>query len=159
MSDDVRQRFDAIVEAGEAERVKDRDFVSIFTLDSELRYGLLDDLSWAMADGDQLIPFQSGAETAFIEVLEHPRSAIDERLEQGAAARGFPGEEVLFSFPAADIVRAVLAGSSQHFCRAALTWVLPTELRDLRDVIVAVAEGSKWPVALRQMAQRLVVRE
>jgi len=159
MSDDVRQRFDAIVEAGEAERVQERDFVSIFTLDSDLRYGLLDDLGWAMVDGAQLIPFQRGNETAFVEVLEHPRAAFDEQLEQGAVARGFPGEAVLFSFPAAEIVTAVLAGSSQHFCRLALLWLLPTELRGLRDAILAVAQGSDWPVALRDLAQRLVVRE
>ena len=82
MSDDVRQRFDEIVEAGEAERVQERDFVSIFSLDSDLRYGLLDNLGWAMVDGEQLVPLQPGNENAFVEVLEHPRASFDDQLEQ-----------------------------------------------------------------------------
>ncbi len=159
MSDALRERFDAIVEAGDSEGVQDRHFVAIFTLDSGLRYGLVDDLSWALVDGDRLTVFQNGTETAFVEVLEHRRQQFDERLEQGAAACGFPAEEVLFSFPAMEIVRVMVEGASQHFCRLAMLWVKPSELRPLRSVLLGAAENSGWPAALRDLARRLVVHE
>jgi hypothetical protein len=159
MTDAVRERFEAIVDAGDSEQVQERHFVGIFTLDSGLRYGLVDDLGWALVDGDQLTVFQSGNEPAFVEVLEHPRREFDERLEKGAAAMGFPAEDVLFSFPTMELVRVMLEGSSQHFCRLAIMWVQPSELRPLRAVLSGVAESPAWPAALRELAARLVVAE
>ncbi|RLB62164.1 MAG: hypothetical protein DRI90_09705 [Deltaproteobacteria bacterium] len=159
MSDAVRQRFDAMVDAGDSERVQDRHFVALFTPESGLRYGLVDDLSWAVVDGDQLTVFQRGSELAFVEVLEHRRSEFDEWLEQGAAASGFPVDEVLFSFPTTELLQVIFEGSSQHFCRMALMWLQPSELRSLRSVLLGVAESTAWPAALRELAARLVVRE
>ena len=50
MNEHLRERFEEIVEAGEAERVQDRHFVAIFTLDSALRYGLVDGETYTLEE-------------------------------------------------------------------------------------------------------------
>jgi hypothetical protein len=64
---------------------------------------------------------------------------------------------VLFAFPVADLVRAVLDKRISYLTRLALAWLRPTELRELRAEILAVSKDSFMPSPVRDLAGRLVV--
>jgi hypothetical protein len=110
-----------------------------------------------VVEGERLSLFEPGRESLFVEVLEVPRAEFDERLERGGSERGFDGEEVLYSFPVLELVEAMLRSPSPHFRRISLMWLLPTELRALREAIEAVAQDRSMPASLRELAQRMVV--
>ena len=117
------------------------------------------EVGWAFAEGDRLVKFAKETARHFVEVLEHPRRELDDRIEREAASRGLPGDETLFSFPSVELVRAILETRAAHFCNIALRWLLPTELRELRADIQAVANDEELPEALRDLAAHLVVPE
>ena len=161
MSEDVeratQQVFERLVEAGEAVAVGELSFVSVLELASGARYGLLAGPRWAVLEGERLIPFAPGDEKAFVEALEYPRREFDDLLEAGARARGFDGEAVMFTFPALELVQAMLVSGSPHFTRVALHWMRPTEIRAARAQLVAVTQNQLMAQAVRQLAERLIV--
>ena len=78
-------------------------------------------------------------------------------FERGAGERGLPAQDVMFSFPAVELVGAIIATRSKYLSRMALLWLLPSELRALRSEIKAFADDTSMPIALRDLAKRLVV--
>jgi hypothetical protein len=159
MASELLSALAALVAAGDAETLGKHHYVPVFTLDSGARCGLVEDGRWALAEGDNLVLFGDGDERAFVEVVEHRRSDVDERIELGAKALGLSVDQVLFSFPAVELTRALLATRSGHFVRLALEWLLPSELRSLRGEIAAVAADPHFQTSLRDLAQRMVVGE
>jgi hypothetical protein len=157
MGQPLTERLAALLEAGEAEPYAEHHFVSVLTLDSGMRYGLIEDGSWALVEGDELTVFAPGTEMLFVEVLEVPRDEFDDRVLEAGRGIGCDPEELLFSFPVVELVSATLASASPHFRRISLMWLLPTELRGLRQAILAVAQDRSMPGSLRELAQRMVV--
>ncbi len=176
----LRDRLLALSEASETERVDERHFLGVFTLDSGYRYGLVfkgnestpseskpsDDepcdhgasaLGWAVWTDDGLQLFTERNASHFVEVLEHRRSDFDEQLERGAVELGLPALETLLSFPAVALIRVILTSFSQHFISLGLRWLLPSELRELREEIQRVANDKLMPQGLRELAAHLVV--
>jgi hypothetical protein len=172
LGDGIRERLEALVEEGKNDTVEGRPFAALAVLESGARCGLYlhdEGVGWAMAQGEILAPFQEpkGAR-AFVEVLEQPRGEFDDAIDRGAIELGFAGDPISFAFPAIDLVRTVLGGRatgavepaprrSAFLCRRALGWLLPSELRDLRVEIAAVADDTSLPTELRDLARRLVV--
>jgi hypothetical protein len=157
MGDSVVQRVGALVEAGEAEKLGERHFMTVLTLESGMRYGLVEDGRWAVVEEGALTVFEPGKEVLFVEVFEVPRLEFDERLERRGKELEFGADDLLYSFPVIELVGAMLGSASPHFRRMALMWLLPTELRALRDRISSVAADRSMPAALRELAQRMVV--
>jgi hypothetical protein len=153
----LRQRFDELAEAGDTESFGERRFISLYTLESGARCGIVEDLGWALAHGPELVRFAPGTEKRFVEVLEQARADFEAGLEHGAVNKGFAAQDLVWSFPAIELVRALLATGSPHFTRVALLWLLPTELRELRAEIERAADDARLPDAVRDLARRLVV--
>ena len=145
-----------------AQQPGDDRIVVLMTLESGSRYGLTlvgDHPTWARDDGSAVTIFGEGTERAFVEVFEQSRSEFDTLVDSGAAQAGLPVEAALFSFPVEALVRAMLATRSAHYCRLALAWLLPSELRPLRADIAPVASDTSMPHDIRDLAERLVVPE
>ena len=166
MTGALSRAFDEVVAAGAGEVVADHRFVPIVVLESGARLGLgrpegasegLPQPSWLLVTGATVQAFAAGRERHFVELLEWSRSIFDDTVERAAAARGLPAEEVLFSFPAVELVRAMLQSGSAHYCRVALSWLRASELRALRGEIVAVSGDTTLPTAVRELAVRLTV--
>jgi len=152
--------FDALVAAGRTESFGEHHFLTLLSLEAA-RYGVVQfaqaaDLGWALVKDGELVAFRAGTEKHFIELLEHPRSDIEAELERSVRTHGLPAE-VAWSFPAIDLVRAMIATGSPHFTRVALAWLLPTELRELRSEIQRVADDPSMLVPVRELARRLIV--
>lgn len=164
MDGELRRQLDELVERGGAELVGQHPFVPMLVLESTMRVGLThdgcsDSFVWALADGQTLTLFSASTAAMFVEVFEHRRDDFESRLGQGAAGVGLPAEATAWSFPAVQLVRAMLASPSPHFRRCALGWLLTTELRELRADILRVAADTATPTALRELARRMVVPE
>jgi len=161
MGDVVSEVLSARIDAGGVEQIGDHPFVELVTLESEARYGLSvgssGEARWAQVNGDRLISFAPETARFFVEVLEHERSAFDDLIMGGAEGAGLPGTETLLSFPAVELVSAIVETRSAHFVRLGLLWLLPSELRLLREEIVAICQDSGLPQTLRDLAGRLVV--
>jgi hypothetical protein len=153
----AREVFEQLVEDGVAETLGDEQFVSVLKLVSGARYGVVAGLRWAVVDGERFTLFGAGNEKAFVEALEYVRADFDDQLEAGAAARGFDGMALMFAFPAIELVQAMLLSGSPHFSRLALAWLRPTEIRAVRDELIAVTKDTLLPKAVRELATRLVV--
>jgi hypothetical protein len=156
-------------------------FLPLVTLDSGARCGLDRDAAWIFLPGDgrpavRCPPATAGAPAPrpttgapapeppaaahhFHEVLEWKRSRFDDSVEAAARAAALPVDEAVFSFPAVDVVRAVLAKQHAYMTRLALEWLRTTELRELRAEIVAVGRALDMPVAVKDLAERLTVPE
>jgi hypothetical protein len=160
---ELRTALEGLVAAGKTEALGGVDFAGVFDLGTGLRYGLVllpeGDVGWAVVDGARLVKFAPETAAFFVEVLEHSRREVDDRIEREAAQRGLPAEPTLFSFPSVALVRAIAATRAPHFCRMALVWLLPTELRELRGDIQALARDEECPEELRDLAAHLVVPE
>lgn len=165
MSDQLRERFDALLGEGALDSVEGRPFLPLLVLDSEMRYGLAlrdEELCWARVHADRagqavLVFAESGTEERFVELFEHDRREIEDRLAACAADRGLDGDAAVLSLPVAEIVGGVLAARTPLLCRRALTWLLPSELRGLREKIAPLAEDGSLPQDLRGLAARLTV--
>lgn len=118
---------------------------------------------WAYRDGAAVVPCDAEAvaagERRFVELLERPRHDVEDALDAAAGRHGLDVGALLRSLPSVPWIRAVLASRHDHLCRLALGWLLPSELREARDAIVAVAADDKLQIAVRQLAERLVVAE
>jgi hypothetical protein len=155
------QRVREILDGGGGEAVNDGSrFVPLVTLDSGARVGLDAEARWLLApETGAPVPFSPTTAHLFHEVLEQKRRRFDDALEEAARAAGLPAEAALFSFPAVDVVRAVLAKEHPYLTRLALEWIGPTELRLLRAEIQSVTRAQGMPVPVRELAERLIVPE
>ena len=164
MSDTLKARLAALIEEGSCDEVEGRPFLSLCTLESEMRYGLClrdDELIWARAQegpsGEVLI-FASGADAVrFVELVEHDRDLLEERIASAARERGLDPEAAVATLPVVTVVGGLLEGRTPLFCRQALRWLRPTELRPLRAAIAGVAEDRAMPRDVRSLAERLIV--
>ena len=133
-------------------------FVPLVSLDAQ--YGVVVDeeggMVWAKADGDELVMFAVGDEPHFVEVLEHPRRDFDAMIESGAKEHELAPTDALFSFPVFELVAAMLK-TTAHYKYLALQWILPSELRELRDDIKPLCDDRSLPVHVRDLAKRLWV--
>jgi hypothetical protein len=165
MSDVLRERFDELTGEGMVENVEGRPFLALLVLESEMRYGLAlrdDTLVWARVHRDRggqevLVFAGEGTAERFVELFEHDRRQLEDRLEAAASELGLDGEAAVLSLPVSDLVTGVLAGRRALFCRWALRWILPTELRQLRDAIAPLAGDRALPHDVRDLATRLTV--
>ena len=135
-------------------------FVPLLTLDSGARCGLDGQAGWLLVPGaGPAVRCTPATAHLFHEVLEQKRRHFDDALEASASALNLPGEEVVFAFPAVDVIRAVLAKEHPYLTRLALEWIGPTELRGLRAEIRAVTKAPGMPLPVKELAERLVVPE
>ena len=147
------------------ERVADKPFFGVLTFDSGARLGFTigsDDAAraeWAMVEEGKLTAFDPVHAIQFVQLIETPRSEVDDGIEKGAAELGLPVESVLFSLPVVELVRAMLEKDRPHYSRLCLMWLLPSELRALRPEILALVDNELLPRQLRDLAGRLVVPE
>lgn len=155
----LREAIGQVLEAGGGEPLLGSRFLALITLDSETRVGLDMEAQWVIAPGDGRDAFRCmpGSEHALYEVLESKRNEFEERLAEGARGHGLPGDEVVLAFPAVEVVRAVLSKGMAYTTRLALLWVIPSELRELRDDISRVSKAKETPAALKELAARLLV--
>jgi hypothetical protein len=151
----------AAFEQGRGEQVEQARFLPIFSLESGTRFGFDESASWAAqrATAPELLPFAPGRESVFFEAVENRRPDVERLIASGAEAVGFDPEAVVLSFPAVELVRAVLTKQSPYFCRLALLFLAPSELRAVRPEIVAIARHPHLPRPLRELAERLTVPE
>jgi hypothetical protein len=156
----LREAIGKVIEAGGGEPLLGSRFLPLITLDSETRVGLDAEARWVVAPGDGREPFrcEAGGEDALYEVVESKRNEFEARLAAGANALGLPGDEVVLAFPAVEVVRAVLSKGMAYTTRLALLWVIPSELRDLRDDIARVSKAKETPASLKELAGRLLIR-
>src|ERR1700749_1379264 len=93
---------------GETASTAEARFLPLVTLESGARCGLDREARWLLVPGDGRAVVRAAPETAhlFHEVLGQNRSLFDDALEAAARAGGLPVDEVVFSFPAVDVVRA-----------------------------------------------------
>jgi hypothetical protein len=160
LGDGMRAHLEALSQAGTLEVLEGRPFAPLFSFDSGTRCGLClgdDGAAWAVARDGVLVPFSPKAARVLVEALELPREQFEAVIDRNAAALGFEGEPVSFSFPTVELVRVVLATRSAFLCRRALNWLLPSELRPLREDIAAMAGDTSLPNELRHLARRLIV--
>lgn len=131
------------------------------TLDSGARCGLDEAGAWILVNEGAAEPVRFSTDGAYLfhEALEWKRSRFEAAIEEGARALGLPESDVVFSFPAVDVVRAVLAKQAAYMTRLALEWLLPSELRELRADIAAVRKQDNMPAPVKQLAERLIVPE
>jgi hypothetical protein len=156
-----------ILEAGRGEQAGDRPFVPVLLFDSGARYGIDAQGQWVASlpassqSGDPATGVYTAESDAhaFYEALEEPRNAFEARLEEGARAAGLPPDQVVLSFPAVQVVRAVVARQSAYLIRLALLWIHPTELREMRPDLVRLAESPHLPTHVKDLARRLIVPE
>lgn len=148
-----------LVEKGKGEPFGQVRFFPLITLDSGARVGLDQDGAFVFvrAEDPNIIPYSPEQAYVFHEVVESKRNHFDDALEESANALGLPGIDVSIAFPTLPIVRAVLAKNMHYTTRLALTFLRPTELRDMRDEIKRIAEDRYLPTGLRDFAERLLV--
>lgn len=161
MESPLATRVRELLEAGGGEPLADGRFVPLATLESGARVGINAHAAWVHVpdpDGPARV-FKAEQAHSFYEVLETKRHDFDDAIEAAAAAAGLPAEEVLFSFPAIPIIRAVLARGFPYLTRLALLWIRNTELRELRAEILEVSRSLEMPTPIRDLAAHLVVPE
>lgn len=158
---DLVPRLREILDAGGGEPAGAERFVPLLTLDSGARCGLDRDARWLLVPEGDRPPVRFAPATAYLfhEVMEWKRRRFDDAIERAAGAQGLPGEEVLFSFPAVEVIRAVMAKQAAYLTRLALEWIGPTELRVLRREIKEATVTPNMPVPVRDLAERLLVPE
>lgn len=157
---DLGKRVQELLDGGGGEPVGTDRFVPLVTLDSGARCGLDREAGWLFVpETGPAVRFAPATAHLFHEVLEQKRRSFDDALEEAARAVGLPAEEVLFSFPAVDVIRAVLAKDQPYLTRLALEWIAPTELRLLRAELRAVTRAFGMPLPVKELAERLVVPE
>lgn len=159
MVDQLREKMAEIVETGVGEQLGDARWVPLTQLDSGARVGLDGQAGWVTErpTTSELHRFSPDAAPHFAEIVEWSRDDFEERIGASARALGLDPEAVVFSFPAVALVRALLDRPSVHFVRLALLWLVPSEFREARAEIVAVATNRGMPKVVRDLAQRLTV--
>jgi len=157
MAGPVETRILELVAAGAGEPLFATRFFPLVELDSGARVGLDAQARFVIALPDELCICSFDNGHMFHEVLEWNRNKFDDALEQGAKPHGLPPLEVSLSFPASEIVRAVLVKNMHYTTRLALQWLRPSELRDVQVEIRKIAEDRKTPTVLRDFAARMLL--
>jgi hypothetical protein len=154
-------RVRELLDAGGGEPLESGRFLPVATLASGARLGLDASASWILVPegGGPIRAYAAEHAHIFYEVLESRRDEFDDAIEAAARAAGLPPDEVVFSFPAIAVVRAVLTKSFPYLTRLALLWIRNTELRELRADLIAVSRSGDMPVPIRDLAERLIVPE
>jgi hypothetical protein len=157
----LRERVQAVLDAGGGQTADGHRFLPLITLESGGRYGLDADLRWLVVspDGAAVSVFTPSSGHLMHEALEWKREAFDGALEAAARSFDLPVDDVVFSFPVFDVIRAVFARKSSYMTRLALQWLRPTELRELRADIKAILDQPNMPRPVKDLAERLVVPE
>ena len=152
-------RVREILEQGGGEPLGDARFLPLVTLESGARQGIDGALRWVQipADGSAPVLISDGNVHLLHEAIEQRRDHFDEAIEQQARALGLPVDDLLFSYPVTALVRSILARRSSYLTRLALAWLRTTELRPLRDEILAVTRDSTMTGPVKDLATRLVV--
>jgi hypothetical protein len=160
-TESLAARLSEIFDAGGGEPAAEAQFLPLVTLDSGARCGLDREARWLLVpdDGRPPVRFDASAAYLFHEALEWRRARFDDALEAAARAHGLPPDDVVLGFPAIYVIRAVLSKQHPYLTRLALEWVGPTELRELRIEIREVTRTANMPVAVRELAERMVVPE
>lgn len=156
---EVAEAWATVVTEGKADKVGEAAFLPLIELDSGMAFGLTEGPQWARRSGGTLIVFSEQTAASFVEAMEVPRRDFEATLEENAAAKGMPGPQTAWSFPAPTLISCMLGGETLHFVGLALHWILPTELRALRADIHAVTEREDVSQSLRDFAIHLRVRE
>jgi hypothetical protein len=153
----LQERIAELCESGVGRKLADDLFLPLMTLDSGRDYGLDGEARWAMID-DQggLVRFDEQSARHFVELLEHARREVEERLERRAAELELPVDDVVLAMPALELLAAMFGSPSPHFVRLALGWMLPSEIAALRGQLAEIAERSNLPLAVRDHARRLL---
>jgi hypothetical protein len=158
MEGTLRDGLAELLSKGGGEPLGDGRFLPLVTLDSGARCGLDAALRWVFVpEGRPAVVVSPETAMELHEVVEWPRGRFDTALEEGARATGLPAEEVVAAFPAIDVVRAVLAKSWPYTTRLALLWILPSELRELREEVLEASSSPAMPGPIKDLARRLVV--
>jgi hypothetical protein len=133
----------------------------LVTLDSGARLGLDREARWVLVfdDGRPSARFAPHEAHLFHESIEWKRRRFDDALEEAAKGHGLDPFAVADAFPTIEVIRAVLAKEHPYLTRLALEWLHPTELRELRGEIRKVTRSDSMPVAVKDLAERLIVRE
>lgn len=155
----VDARIQELVECGGGELFFSSRFFPLVELDSGARVGLDVQARFVITIPESLCVYSPNAGHMFHEVLEMSRNKFDDALENGAKSHGLPALEVSLAFPASGIVRAVLIKNMHYTTRLALQWLRPSELRDVQTEIRQIVEDRRTPTALRDFANRLIVRD
>jgi hypothetical protein len=158
MESTLSARIAEIFAGGEGEG--DPRFLPLITLDSGARYALDAELRWVLvaAEGGAVVIGKDNVHLLH-EAIEWKRDRFDDALAEAARALELPEDDVVFSFPVTEVVRALLKKRVSYFTRLALAWLRPTELRALRPELDFVAKDSFMPGPVRGLAERLVVPE
>lgn len=158
MEESIRRRLEEIAASGDAGGAP--EWVPLGELPSGARFGLSTAGQWVLVPGDEdrlPRPFDGPERGRFFECIEIPRSDFDQQLTAAAAELGLPAEWLVASFPAVELVRDVLALRTPYYLRLGLLWLLPSEMRELRDPIEAVARDGNLPQPVRALARRVTV--
>jgi len=67
-----------------------------------------------------------------------------------------PTDDIVLAFPSISLIRAVLAHRSAYMWRLALLWLLPSEVRELREEIQRVGQERDAPRSVKDIAERLL---
>jgi hypothetical protein len=161
MTTSLAARISEILDGGGGEPLGEERFLVFATLDSGARCGLDREARWLLVpdDGRPAVRFEVASAHVFHETIEWRRARFDDAIEASARAHGLPPDEVVLTFPAVEVIRAVLAKQHPYLTRLALEWIGPTELRALRAEIREVTRVPNMPVAVKELAERLVVPE
>jgi hypothetical protein len=161
MTTSLAVRISEVLDGGGGEPLGEGRFLALVILESGAKCGLDREGRWLLVpdDGRAAVRFEAQSAHLFHEALEWRRARFDDALEAGARANGLPPDDVVLAFPAIDVVRAVLAKQHPYLTRLALEWVGPTELRALRTEIRDVTRTPNMPLAVKELAERLVVPE
>lgn len=152
-------RVREILEQGGGEAIGELRLLPLVTLDSGARQGIDGALRWVQIPAEGGPPVVIGEANVHLlhEAIEQKRDLFDEAIEAAARALDLPVDDLLFSYPVTGLVRAILVKRSSYLTRLALAWLRTTELRPLREEILAVTRDSTMPAPVKDLAARLVV--
>lgn len=158
MESALGSRVQEIFEQGGGEVLGGVAWLPLVTLESGARQGIDRSLRWVHISAEGA-PVVIGDDNVHLlhEALEWRRDRFDEALEESARELGLPADDLLFAYPVTALVRVVLAKRSSYLSRLALTFLRTTELRPLREDILAVTRDPTMPTPIKDLAERLVV--
>lgn len=159
MESTLGARVQEILEQGGGEQVGEARFVPLVTLESGARQGIDGAARWVLVPADGSAPVVIGDDNVHLlhEAIEQKRDHFDDAIEARARALDLPVDELLFSYPAAALARAILVKRSSYLTRLALAFLRTTELRPLREDLLAVTRDPTMPGPVKDLAARLVV--
>ena len=157
----LESAFRAFVEREDLKQKLGKDRMAVLLdLASGAQFGLLlqaEQLCWARRHGNETVVFSESSAKQFVEWLEQDRRELEDLVEKRAQQLELPGLETVLSLPVFELARVLLKGPSPYFVYQMMRWLQPTDLRELRVELKAVADNAEWPVPIRELASHLVV--